>query len=81
MMEARQVRALLWPLIAWSAWAHQATVVACTTGKDAGLTSSRFVGVDSATVVADMRGEGAALASVRSISVGTASLCNVEQNR
>jgi hypothetical protein len=37
---ARQVRALLWPLFAWSAWAQPGTVVASTTGESARLSSN-----------------------------------------
>jgi hypothetical protein len=33
------VRALLWPLLPWSAWAQPATVVAGTTDEGAGLAS------------------------------------------
>jgi hypothetical protein len=40
-------RALLWPLFAWSEWAHSSTVVAGTTGEGAALASVRSVGVSS----------------------------------
>jgi hypothetical protein len=43
--QARQARALFWPLFARTAWSHPATVVADTTGEGAALASVRFVGV------------------------------------
>jgi hypothetical protein len=46
---ARQVRTLLWPLIAWSAWAQPATVVAGTTGEGSALASVWSVDVGSAS--------------------------------
>ena len=44
---ARQLRALLWPLIDRTAWAQPATVMAGTTGEGVALASVRFVGVGS----------------------------------
>jgi hypothetical protein len=41
------VRALLWPLFSWSAWAHSATVLAVTTSEGAFLASVTLVGVGS----------------------------------
>jgi hypothetical protein len=41
------VRALLWPLFAWSAWAQPATVEAFTIGEGAALASDRSVDVGS----------------------------------
>jgi hypothetical protein len=41
------VKALLWPLVAWSAWAQSATVVEGTTEEGADLASVRLVGVGS----------------------------------
>jgi hypothetical protein len=46
----RQVRALLWPLFAWSALSQPAIVVAATTGEGAALVSVRSVGVGSASI-------------------------------
>jgi hypothetical protein len=43
------VRALIWPLFTWSAWAHTATVVAGTSCGGAVLASVRSVGVGSAS--------------------------------
>jgi hypothetical protein len=43
----RQVRALLWPLFARSAWSQLATVVSDTKGEDAALASVRLSGVGS----------------------------------
>jgi hypothetical protein len=45
----RQVKALLWPLFAWSAWAQPATLVAVTTGEGAALASVVFVAVGTAS--------------------------------
>jgi hypothetical protein len=45
----REVRALLWPLLAWSSWSQPATLVAGTTGQRAALASLRFVGVGSSS--------------------------------
>jgi hypothetical protein len=42
------VKALLWPLFAWSAWAQTATVVAGKRGEGAALASVRLVGMGSA---------------------------------
>jgi hypothetical protein len=47
---ARQVRALLLPLIALKAWNQPATVIAVTTGEGAALASFRSVGVGSASL-------------------------------
>ena len=44
--------ALSWPLLAWSAFAQPATVVADTTGEGAAMASVRLVGLGSVTVVA-----------------------------
>jgi hypothetical protein len=41
------VRALLWPVVAWSAWAKKGTVVKGTTGEGAALASVSSVGVGS----------------------------------
>jgi hypothetical protein len=46
---ARQVSALLWPLIVLTACAQPATVVAGTTGEGATLASFRLLGVGSTT--------------------------------
>jgi hypothetical protein len=46
-VRARQVRALLWPRLAWSAWAQPATAVAGTTGEVAAVASVRLVVMDS----------------------------------
>jgi hypothetical protein len=43
------VRALLWPLFPWSAWAQTGTVVAGTTVEGAALVSVLSVGVGSAS--------------------------------
>jgi hypothetical protein len=43
------VRALLWPLFAWSALSQPAIVVVATTGEGAALASVRSVGVGSAS--------------------------------
>jgi hypothetical protein len=50
---SRQVRALLWPLIASSAWVQPATVVVGMTGEGASLASVRFVGVGSSRQCGD----------------------------
>jgi hypothetical protein len=39
----RNIRALLWPLFAWSSWAQPATVVAGTTGEGVDLSFVRSV--------------------------------------
>jgi hypothetical protein len=44
------VRAQLWPLFAWLAWAQPATVVAGTTGEGVVLASDLLVGVGSASL-------------------------------
>jgi hypothetical protein len=70
------MRALLWPLFAWSAWAQLATVLAGTSGESAVLASSRLFGMGSASQCGGGTiGEGAALASVRFVGVGSASHC------
>jgi hypothetical protein len=46
----RQVRALLWPLNAWSAWVHPATVVASMNGEGDALAYVYSVGVGSANL-------------------------------
>ena len=46
---ARQVTGLLWPLVAWSAWAHAAIVVAGTTFEGAALASVPSDGICSAS--------------------------------
>ena len=45
---AHQVSAVLCPMLAWSAWAQTATVLAGKTGKSAALASVRSVGMGSA---------------------------------
>jgi hypothetical protein len=45
----RQLKALLWPLFAWSAWTQLPIVVAGATEECAALSSVRFVGVGSAS--------------------------------
>jgi hypothetical protein len=45
--QSRQVRALIWPLFAWTAWVQSATVVAGTTGEDDALASVPLLGVGS----------------------------------
>ena len=68
------VRALLSPLFAWSAWAQLAIVVAGTTGEGAALASVRLLGVAQlATVLAVKTCNGAALASVHLVGMGSAS--------
>jgi hypothetical protein len=74
----RQVRALLWPLIAWRAWDQPGTVVVETKGEGALLASNRPFGVGSAShCVAGPRVEGAALGSDLLFSVDSASHCGV----
>ena len=67
----------MWSLIARSAWAEPATVVASTTVDGAALASVSSVGVGSAShLVVGMTVESAALASVLSVGVGSASHCD-----
>ena len=64
------MRALLWPLFAWSARAQPATALVDTTGEGADLASVRLVGVGSATALEEGTTEdGGALASDRSVGV------------
>jgi hypothetical protein len=64
------VSALLWPLLAWTAYAQSDTVVASTTGEGVSVAFLHSVVVDKpATVLADTKREGAVLASVRSVVV------------
>jgi hypothetical protein len=71
------VRALLWPLVARSAWAQTAAVMSGKNDEGAALTSVLLVGVaQPATVETDKTGEGAALACVRLVGEGSASHCS-----
>jgi hypothetical protein len=73
---SRKVRATLWPLFAWSAWAQPATLVADTTVEGAALVLYALSAwAQPATVVAGKTGEGAALASFRLVGMGSASHC------
>jgi hypothetical protein len=47
------VRALLWPMFVWSAWAQPANVVAGTIGEGAALASDLFFDVVSASHCGD----------------------------
>ena len=67
---------MYWPLLAWSACAHPATVLAGTTFEGAAQASDRLVSMGSAThLLAGTTGESAALANVRLVVVGSASQC------
>jgi hypothetical protein len=68
----RDLRPLVWPLFARSAWAQPVTVVASTTGVGAQLASVRSVGVGSAS---HCGGGHDSLASVRSVGVGSVGHC------
>jgi hypothetical protein len=79
---ALQVRALLWPLFARSAWAHPATV--CRERQVRALLWPLFppsAWAQPATVLAGMTGEGAGLASVCSFGVGTYNHCDGGHDR
>jgi hypothetical protein len=68
--------ALLWPLIARSAWGLPATVLAVTTVEGADLEPVPSVGLaQPATVVAGRTSEDDALAADRLVGVGLASHC------
>jgi hypothetical protein len=68
------VRAILWPVLGWSARAHQPLLVACTIGEGANPAFDRSVGVGSASHCnGGSTGESAALASVLSVGVGSSS--------
>ena len=49
----RQLKALLWPLLAWSAWAHAGNVVAGTKYDGGALVTVRLVGVGSVNIYGD----------------------------
>jgi hypothetical protein len=67
------MRALLWPLIAWSAWIQPATLVAVTKVEGAALASFRLVDLGSASHCGSSTTRvTATLASVRSVGVGSA---------
>ena len=79
---ARHVRALLWRLFAWSAWAQPAAVLASTTGEGVGMPSVRLFGLASA--IHDGGGttdDSAALASYRFVGVGSESHCGSGNDR
>jgi hypothetical protein len=70
------MRALFWPLFAWSAWAQLATVVAGM--KDEGSVLAFVRLVFEFTVrhcVADMTFDGSSLATVLLVGMGSANHC------
>jgi hypothetical protein len=70
------MRAMLWPLYAWSACAQPDTVLAGTTFEGAAMASVRLSSsAQPASVVAGTTGEGVAISSVRSVSVESARHC------
>jgi hypothetical protein len=71
-----QVRSLLWPLFAFSAWSQINTVLAGTASEGAFWPLiGRSAWAQASSVVADTKDEGTALASVASVVVGSASHC------
>jgi hypothetical protein len=71
---SQQVRALLWPVFARSAWAQPASVLAVTVSDGAALASVPSVGVGLASPCGGgTTGESAALSSVRLVGKGSAS--------
>ena len=74
--QARQSRALLLHLFAWSAWAQTNTELADTKGEGAPVASGSLFGLGlAATLVAGTLSKGAAQASVCSVVLGSASHC------
>jgi hypothetical protein len=65
----RKRRALLWPLFAWSAWAHSATVVAGRKVEGAALSPVRLVGVSSGNHCGGWHNMFAFLAWAHSVTV------------
>jgi hypothetical protein len=89
------VRAVLWSLFTWLAWARSGTVLAGTRVEGAVLDYVRLAGrgseihpggyrsewAQAANVVAGTKGEGAAPVYIRSIGVGSASHCGGGHDR
>ena len=83
-VEARQVKALIRPVIAWSAWAQPTTVVAVTTGEGAAVASVHSVGVGSGKHYGsgqDGRGRCFRLCSLCRWGLNLSLLCRARQVR